>query len=95
MAQIVNFVYVIIIFFSVFFVTKNVDGKIFFYPLHIFLITYAQYFIRVTFFSLSFVTAIFKCFQDSDCPQSLCQPPIIPRCATKVCLCHGRNLLIE
>lgn len=80
MAEIIKFIYVMIM---IFLISKNVDGKLFFYPFQFFYLLYTQ------FYSLFFlvIAAVFSCLQDSECPHNLCPAPSESNCIYGVCNC--------
>lgn len=82
MVKILKFIYVMIIFLSLFLVATNVNGNQFLifltflsYSVH----NIIYYFNNIFLFSF-FITAINKCSQDSHCPKDMCKKPSKPRC---------------
>ena len=94
MTEIVKYVYVIIIFLSLFLVATNIEGKPF-YRFQIFFFTSYTIFYRIFCYIILiffFITGTyFRCFKDSDCIKKLfCRPPLKPKCMYKtMCKCKA------
>ncbi|CAJ2652403.1 unnamed protein product [Trifolium pratense] len=88
MVEIVNFIYVMIIFLSLYHVTKNVVGKSF---SNFFLYFFVSFPLHFLFFSF-FITTGSGCVQDYDCPQDMCPPGLKAKCFYETCLCAGKML---
>ncbi|KEH40458.1 Nodule Cysteine-Rich (NCR) secreted peptide [Medicago truncatula] len=92
MAEIVKYIYVIIIFLSLFLVATNIEGKLFyrfqisfFYFGHNILL----YFCYLILFSFFITTAFFRCKNDFDCVHKRCRGPMRAKCISKaICKCR-------
>lgn len=100
MDQIVKFSCVMIIFLFQFLVAMNVNGN--FYLKNFFsssFLNYLQYnilsyytYILLFYF---FITAIFKCVQDSDCPKYYCLLIFKTKCSMGWCTCVSKYRMIS
>jgi len=94
MAKLVKFVYVIIVFYTLFLVGTEIVCELFFHPFQISFYFFLAHFSNIILFFF-FNTAGHACTSDADCEQSMCEPFCVggysfnSMCVIGSCICIG------
>jgi hypothetical protein len=95
MVKIIKFVYVIIIFMSIFIIATNANGKSHYFAILKFnfiitfcLIFFPFLFLTFLYFSFYFIVVFNECGEDADCPQAMCFKTFVAKCINNnICAC--------